>query len=138
MTLADLSIPIGLIIILTFLQSLIPSIITWNFAKYEDGTDATNKDGMGPRDRMPVTSIMVGRVERAKANLFESLTMLFPALALAVYAGPTSTTLFGLWLFLGARLIYIPCYVFAILYVRSAAWSAGLISIVIVWMSGLR
>lgn len=137
MTATTLSIPIGLLILLTFFQALVPSIMKWNYAEFEDGTKAVNKDGMGPRDKMPKTSIMVGRAERAKANLFESLLMFTPALAFALFAGGTPTTLFGDWMFLAARLAYVPCYVFAVLYVRSAVWTTGLVAIAIVWWSAI-
>lgn len=137
MTATDFALPIGLLILLTFLQSLVPSIMRWNFSKYEDGTAATGKEGMGPRDRMPVTSVMVGRAERAKQNLFEGLLMFLPALALALFAGPSSTTVFGVWIFFAARLFYVPCYLYAVLYVRSAFWTASLLGIGLTFWSVL-
>jgi len=109
MTASNLAIPIGLIILLTFLQVLVPSFLLWNTSKYEDGTAATGKDGMGPRDRMPIVTAIVGRAERAKTNLIESLVMLFPALALALFAGGGTLTLIGVWIFIAARVLYIPC-----------------------------
>ena len=137
MTAVDLTLPIGLLIMLTFLQSLVPSIMRWNFSKYEDGTAATGKDGMGPRDTMPITTVMVGRAERAKNNLFEGLLMFGPALALALFAEPTSATLVGVWIFVLARLFYVPCYLYAILYVRSAIWTLSLVGIGITFWSAL-
>lgn len=137
MTTEEFALPIGLLILLTFLQALVPSIMRWNFTNYEDGTAATNKDGMGPRDKMPVTTVMVGRAERAKHNLFEGLLIFLPALAFAFFAGPTPLTATGLWVFLVARLLYIPCYLYAVLYVRSAVWGASLFAIVLVYWSAI-
>jgi len=137
MTASNLAIPIGLIILLTFLQVLVPSFLLWNTSKYEDGTAATGKDGMGPRDRMPIVTAIVGRAERAKTNLIESLVMLFPALALALFAGGGTLTLIGVWIFLAARVLYIPCYLYAVFYVRSAMWGGGLLGIVLIWWSAL-
>lgn len=137
MTQSDIAWPIGLLILLTFLQSLVPSIMRWSSSKYEDGTPATSKDGMGPRDEMPVPTVMVARAERAKHNLFEGLLMLFPALALSLMSGPTQITLAGVWVFLAARMFYIPCYLFAVLYVRSAFWSLSLIGIGLIWWSAI-
>lgn len=137
MTPSDFAVPIGLLILLTFLQALVPSIMKWNYASYDDGTKATGKDGMGPRDKMPETSIMVGRAERARDNLMEGLLMFLPALALALSGGGTSLTLMGIWLFLIARLLYVPSYLYGILYVRSGFWTASLFGIALVWWSAL-
>jgi len=38
MTPSDFAVPIGLLILLTFLQALVPSIMKWNYASYDDGT----------------------------------------------------------------------------------------------------
>jgi len=99
MTPSDFAVPIGLLILLTFLQALVPSIMKWNYASY--------------------------------------LLMFLPALALALSGGGTSLTLMGIWLFLIARLLYVPSYLYGILYVRSGFWTASLFGIALVWWSAL-
>jgi len=96
MTPTDIAIPVGLLTLLTFLQTLVPSVLLWNTSKFDEGTTPTGKDGMGPRDRIPVATTTVARLERAKANLIESLVMFSPALAIALFAGAGSLMLIGI------------------------------------------
>jgi uncharacterized MAPEG superfamily protein len=80
------------------------------------------------RDNPPPQSMLQQRVTRAGANLQESL----PAyLALCLLAMIQQVDLSGAalaWLVL--RVIYIPCYLFGIIYLRSLVWAASLVSLV--------
>ncbi len=129
MPLEIFSLPITFLVVLIFVQTMIPSIARWNFSKFEDGSKPTLKDGMGPRDVMPPTSKFAGRAQRAMNNMIEAMTMFTPALALALISGPSELTVTGVWLFVAGRTIYVPSYLFGILYVRSACWTAGLVGI---------
>jgi uncharacterized MAPEG superfamily protein len=135
MTAANFALPITLLFLLTFLQGLIPSIARWNFSKFEDGSSPSPMDGLGPRDVTPVTTQFVGRGERAMANLIEAMAMFIPAFALALFSGPDQLTLWAVWLFLLARIAYVPSYIFALVGVRSFFWTISMLAIVMLLIS---
>ena len=64
----------------------------------------------GPRDAdVPPPGRITGRLERAQANLYETLP-----------------------LFIGAVLIYIPLYAFGVPFVRSLVWLVSLIGLIMI------
>ena len=90
----------------------------------------------GARDKTPeAKSPVVGRLERAQANLFETLPIFAAAVIMAHVAGEDGQLTFvGTHLYFFGRLAYLPLYAFGVPYVRSAAWgvaSVGLILIII-------
>jgi uncharacterized MAPEG superfamily protein len=84
------------------------------------------------RDKPPAASgLLFGRATRALANYVENFTP-FVALALALIvtqrtggAGALGATI---WIL--ARVVYIPVYIFGVVYVRSAAWSISIVGLV--------
>lgn len=92
----------------------------------------------GPRDRQqPPLNPVAGRLVRAQQNLFETLP-LFAAVVLIVVAADRTGRLteFGAWLYLGARVAYVPLYGFGVPYLRSLAWLAGLTGLaLILWQA---
>lgn len=129
--------PVGLLILLTFGQAMLPAIVKWFFSQYSDGSKPTLLEAMGPRDRAPEMSRFGKRAERAMANQIEALVMYLPALAISLSVGANTWTIWGIWLFLAARTVYVPSYLFGIFGLRSAAWTVGLIGMVITWASAL-
>jgi uncharacterized MAPEG superfamily protein len=92
----------------------------------------------GPRDReMPQPGPLVGRLARAQANLFETLPLIIGAVLIAHVGGadPQRTAL-GAEVYLGARIVYLPLYAFGVPYLRSLAWVACLVGLIIV-LSGV-
>lgn len=87
----------------------------------------------GPRDEpRPVKSTTAGRARRALANLLESYPA-FVALALALAvsgkAGGLGAT--GAWIWLAARIVYVPLYLAGISMVRTVAWGVALLGLVL-------
>lgn len=79
---------------------------------------------LSSRDEPLDVSIIQGRIQRAGNNLQESLS---PFLALAIIAHVQNAQLETVaWMWLVARVAYVPCYVFNIKYVRSIIWSVSL------------
>jgi uncharacterized MAPEG superfamily protein len=70
------------------------------------------KWNVGARDEtLPAASPMTGRTMRAQANFQETFPIAIVALLGVVIAGKTSpTTALGGWIWLGARVIYLPLY----------------------------
>ena len=85
----------------------------------------------GGRDEQPEASAVVGRARRALANWQESFPV-FLALALAALATDTDASS-GALLFLGARVLYLPLYLGAVPFVRSAVWTVSIGGLI--WMA---
>jgi uncharacterized MAPEG superfamily protein len=87
----------------------------------------------GPRDQLrPVNSTTAGRARRALANLLETYSA-FVALALALAvsgkAGGLGAT--GAWLWLAARIVYVPLYLAGIPMIRTIAWGVSILGLVL-------
>src|SRR5690242_6303384 len=79
----------------------------------------------GPRDkREQVKGIFAGRAERALKNYLETFVALVAlSLALAVLGKTGGLGEKGAWLWLVARIAYIPLYLMGIPNIRSAVWT---------------
>ena len=88
------------------------------------------RDAAGPPVR-PVTA----RLQRAQANLFETLPLFAAAVLIAHVAGREGElTLWGSYAYLAARVLYVPLYAAGIPLVRSLVWLvsiAGLVAILV-------
>jgi uncharacterized MAPEG superfamily protein len=83
----------------------------------------------------PVTA----RVQRAQANLFETLPLFAAAVLVAHVAGRDGDlTLWGSYAYLGARLLYLPLYAFGVPVVRSLVWGVAMAGIVMVLLAILK
>ena len=94
------------------------------------------KWNMGPRDAdMPPLSPLAGRLKRAQDNLFETLPLFLAAVLIAHAADKNSVlTALGTQIFLGARVVYVPLYAFAVTGLRSLVWIVSIIGLgMIVW-----
>jgi uncharacterized MAPEG superfamily protein len=86
------------------------------------------KDLLGARDGMVFDQGMLGRARRAMANTIEALWMFVPAALIVEMTGQNNTTTaIAAAVFLIARVIYIPAYLFDPPMVRSGVWFAGLL-----------
>jgi len=86
---------------------------------------------LGPQDEQRDPSIVAGRLERALTNYAYNLPAFIAlALMLRVTDLGTATTATGAALWFWARLAYIPAYASGLPLVRSIAWVASLIGLV--------
>ncbi len=76
------------------------------------------------RDNPPQQSVVQERVARAGNNLQESLPAYLALCLLAIIQQLDLSQAALAWLVL--RVIYIPCYMFDVLYLRSLVWGASL------------
>ena len=93
----------------------------------------------GPRDEPPKPlSTRTGRLQRALNNHFEAL-ILFTIAVLVVTLGDQSTALTRTcaWIYLAARIAYVPAYVSGIYMLRSVIWGVGLFATVIMLIAAL-
>lgn len=80
----------------------------------------------GPRDEVRTLSGIAGRLNRALGNHNEAL-ILFTIAVLVVTLGNQADafTAACAWVYLGARVAYVPAYASAIPVLRSTIWAAG-------------
>lgn len=84
---------------------------------------------LGPRDRdlRPRLSPRTGRLLRALDNHFEALALFTIAVLVVTLSGQASPlTASCAWIYLAARLLYIPAYAFGLAPWRSLIWLTGL------------
>jgi len=89
---------------------------------------------VGARDETPPPpNPVAGRLIRAQANFEETFPIAILALLGVVLAGRTSeSTALGGWIWLGARIVYLPLYWAGIPVVRTIAWLTGIAGLVLV------
>jgi len=76
--------------------------------------------------------VMSGRAARASANYRETWpAFLALAFLVAAYGGDIALGLIGAWIWLVARLVYIPLYLGGVVYVRSAVWFVALVGLAV-------
>ena len=86
---------------------------------------------MGPRDEaMPPLEPLPGRLARAQANFQETFPIAVVALLGVVVAGRTSQwTAIGGWLWLGARVAYLPLYALGTPMIRTLVFLASVVGL---------
>jgi uncharacterized MAPEG superfamily protein len=89
------------------------------------------KWNIGARDEgVPPPTPLTGRMVRAQANFQETLPIAIIALLGVVIAGRTSsTTALGGWIWLAARVVYIPLYAAGIPVVRTLTWMISIVGL---------
>ena len=107
-------------LVLALIQILLPA-----FARTREFGLSWNA---GARDTTPEAhSSVVGRLERAQANLFETLPLFIGAVLIAQVADRTGVlTAWGAGLYFWARVAYIPLYALGVPYIRSLVWLVSL------------
>ena len=88
----------------------------------------------GPRDEAtPPVGPITGRLERAQSNLYETLPLFIGAALIAHVTGEDGIlTYWGAALYFWARLIYIPLYAFGVTGLRSLAFMASLVGLLMI------
>jgi len=92
------------------------------------------KWNVGARDEeLPPPQPIVGRLARAQANFFETFPI-FAAAALIVSLADLADrwTAIGAWLWLGARIVYLPLYAMGLPVVRTIVFLVSVMGIVLV------
>jgi uncharacterized MAPEG superfamily protein len=91
----------------------------------------------GPRDEpLPPLRGMAGRLGRANANFLETFPF-FAAAILAVLATGTQSpwSKWGVILYIGGRIAYLPLYAFGVFLVRSLVWNVAIAGIVAIYVA---
>ena len=91
---------------------------------------------VGARDEvLPPPNAMTGRTMRAQANFLETFPIAIVALLGVVLANKTSaTTALGGWIWLGARVVYLPLYMAGTRVVRTIVWTVSVVGLaMVIW-----
>jgi uncharacterized MAPEG superfamily protein len=92
------------------------------------------KWNVGARDEeLPPPLPMVGRLARAQANFFETFPIFAASVLVVAVAGLDDRwTAVGAWLWLAARIVYLPLYALGVPVVRTIAFLASIVGILLV------
>ena len=96
------------------------------------------KYALSARDEPRVLTGMAGRAQRAMANSFEALTLFAIAVMVVTYAdkvGPMTGAAAAL--FLVARILYLPAYLFGWVPWRSVIWAMGFFATLALFLRAL-
>lgn len=93
---------------------------------------------MGPRDNAPSLKGTAGRLQRALGNHFEGLILFTVAVVVVTLGGQGSgTTAACAWIYLAARILYVPAYVFGWVPWRSVIWAVGFAATMVMILAAL-
>ena len=86
-------------------------------------------------EALPPANPVTGRLVRAQANFEETFPIAIVALLGVVIAGRTSaTTALGGWIWLCARLVYLPLYWAGVPVVRTLCWAISMVGLgMVIW-----
>jgi uncharacterized MAPEG superfamily protein len=125
------------VLALLVIQTLLPA--TCRYLLGGRGTGARLKIALGSRDSQPPLSTVGARAERALNNMHEALPVFLAiALLLVVRGAQDGLGTQGAWVFLIARILYVPAYLAGIFAIRSVIWMASWVGLVMMVIALLR
>lgn len=93
---------------------------------------------MGPRDETPKLTGTAGRLQRALTNHFEGLILFTLAVVVVTLGGQASgVTAACAWIYLLARIVYVPAYILGWVPWRSAIWAVGFAATMVMIIAAL-
>lgn len=122
---------LGWTLVLAVLQILLPAM--WR--NRETGVEYNT----GPRDHDgPPMGKVTGRLFRAQRNLFETLPLFIAAVLILHVSGQEGTlSLWGCWLYLLARVVYVPLYALGVPWVRSLVYMVSMLGLALLLIAVL-
>ena len=114
----------------TLVLALVQIFLPAGFRNKETGLEYN----MSPRDGpAPPVGKITARLQRAEKNLFETLPLFAAAVLIAHVADREGAlTAWGAWIYLVARIAYVPLYGFGVPKVRSLVWGLSLLGLIMV------
>ncbi len=96
------------------------------------------KKTLGPRDQKIELTDKAGRLQRALNNHFEALILLTIAVVVITLADKgTGFSAACAWVYLTARILYVPAYYFGLSPWRTVVWFVGFLSTMLMILSAL-
>lgn len=108
-------------VVLLLVQIILQAVSTYDLGPYL----------LGPRDEKRESSnVFAGRLDRALKNLLETYPAFVAlALGLAVTGKVGGIAATGAWLWLAARVVYLPLYAFGVPALRTLAWVVSFVGL---------
>ena len=120
-----------LVLALFVLQTLLPGRFREPVAP---GGQSRLAENLGNRDHMRPLTVIGERATRALANMHEALPVFLGLSLLNVILQTGALAVTGAWVFLIARVVYVPLYVAGVPVVRTLAWAASWAGLVMMLM----
>jgi uncharacterized MAPEG superfamily protein len=113
-----------LVLALFFVQTMLPG----RFRKAPAaGGPGKLTENLGNRDHMRPLTVVGSRASRALANMQEAMPVFLGLALMNMIVAPGATdAVTGAWVFLIARVLYVPIYMSGVSVVRTLTWAAGL------------
>lgn len=93
---------------------------------------------MSARDEQRTAAGIAGRMDRALGNSITAMALFAPAVLLLITTEQTSSaSMLSASVFLIARVVYLPCYAFGLVGLRTLAWAAGFVATVSLYLLAL-
>jgi uncharacterized MAPEG superfamily protein len=117
---------LGWTLVLALVQIFLPATLRTR--------ETGNAYNVGARDdKGPPVGKFTGRLQRAQANLFETLPLFAAAVLIAHVGGrESSLTVLGCEIYLAARVLYVPLYAFGVPVARTLAWLVSMVGLVMI------
>ena len=113
-------------------------VVQIGLAGWSMNRDAGVEYNAGPRDTEPALSPLTGRLRRAVSNHFENLILFTIAVVVVTLSGSASaTTAACAWIYLAARVAYVPAYAFGWSPWRSAIYAVGALATLVMILIAL-
>ena len=113
-------------LVLALIQVLLPSVLRSRETGLGYNASARDKPAAPPGK-------LTGRLMRAQANVFETLPVFAIAILITHMVGREGPlTLTGAWLYIIARVVYVPVYAAGIPFLRSLIWVVSLFGIILI------
>ncbi len=118
-----------LVLALFFVQTLLPG----RFREAPDsGQPGKLVENLGNRDHVRPYTVVGARAARALANMQEALPLFLGLALMNMIVAPGATdAVTGAWVFLVARVLYVPVYMSGVSVVRTLVWAGGLAGLLI-------
>jgi uncharacterized MAPEG superfamily protein len=122
-----------LVILLVLALFVIQTLLPGRFREAPPpGGESKLAENLGPRDQMRPLTVTGQRAARALTNMHEALPV-FLGLALMnlIVAPEASLAVTGAWVFLIARIVYVPLYLGGVPAVRTLAWVVSWVGLIL-------
>jgi uncharacterized MAPEG superfamily protein len=122
-----------LVILLVLALFVVQTLLPGRFReKPAPGGESKIAENLGPRDQMRPLTVTGQRAQRALTNMQEALPV-FLGLALMnlIVAPEAGLAVTGAWVFLIARVVYVPLYLGGVSVARTLAWVASWVGLIL-------
>ena len=117
-----------LVLALFVLQTLLPNRFREPAPAGQD--PGKLKESLGPRDHQQPYTVVGARAARALANMHEALPVFLALALMNLIVSPGADAITGAWIFLIARVVYVPLYLAGVPVLRTLVWVASWVGLI--------